>query len=48
MSDTRSFGGIGVGLFLARQIVEAHRGRIEVASRPGEGATFTITLPVTG
>jgi len=48
MSDTRSFGGIGVGLFLVRQIVEAHHGHIVVSSRPGEGATFTITLPVTG
>ncbi|MDO8964846.1 MAG: ATP-binding protein [Coriobacteriia bacterium] len=46
MSDTRSFGGIGVGLFLARQIVEAHRGHIEVSSKPGEGAVFTIVLPV--
>jgi PAS domain S-box-containing protein len=45
MSDTRSFGGIGVGLFLARQIVEAHRGRIELDSTPGEGSTFSIMLP---
>lgn len=48
MSDTRSFGGIGVGLFLARQTVEAHRGRLEVESKPGEGATFTVVLPVIG
>jgi len=46
MSDRRSFGGIGVGLFLARQIVEAHRGRIEVASKPGMGSTFSVLLPV--
>jgi PAS domain S-box-containing protein len=45
MSDTRSFGGIGVGLFLARQIVEAHRGRVELDSTPGEGSTFSIMLP---
>jgi len=48
MSDTRSFGGVGVGLYLARQVVEAHRGRIEVDSTPGEGSTFTVVLPVIG
>jgi PAS domain S-box-containing protein len=47
MSDRRSFGGIGVGLFVARQIVEAHRGRMEVASKPGEGSAFSVLLPVT-
>ncbi len=46
MSDTRSFGGIGVGLYLARQTVEAHRGLIEVVSTEGEGSVFTIVLPV--
>jgi PAS domain S-box-containing protein len=45
MSDTRSFGGVGVGLYLTRQTVEAHHGRIEVSSTPGEGSTFTVLLP---
>ena len=38
--------GTGLGLPISYQIVEAHGGRIEVASPPGEGATFTVTLPV--
>jgi PAS domain S-box-containing protein len=46
MSDTRSFGGVGVGLYLTRQTVEAHHGRVEVASTPGEGSNFTVLLPV--
>ena len=39
------FGGLGLGLFIARQIAEAHGGSIAVRSQPGEGATFTLTLP---
>jgi signal transduction histidine kinase len=39
-------GGTGLGLPLARQIIHAHGGTIDVASQPGAGATFTIRLPV--
>lgn len=39
-------GGSGIGLYLTRQIVELHGGSITVVSRPGQGSTFTITLPV--
>jgi PAS domain S-box-containing protein len=45
MSDTRSFGGVGLGLYLALQTVEAHHGSIDVESTPGEGSTFTVILP---
>ncbi|MBA3347030.1 MAG: GAF domain-containing protein [Actinobacteria bacterium] len=38
--------GTGLGLFLSRSFAEAHGGSLEVDSRPGEGATFTLTLPV--
>jgi PAS domain S-box-containing protein len=39
------FGGLGLGLYVARQIVEAHRGSIDVASAPGAGSTFTVRIP---
>jgi len=38
--------GVGLGLAVSYGIIEAHGGDIAVSSRPGEGATFTITLPV--
>ncbi|HEX3224850.1 MAG TPA: ATP-binding protein [Gaiellaceae bacterium] len=39
--------GTGLGLFIARSIAEAHGGTVDVSSRPSEGATFVLTLPVT-
>lgn len=40
-----NFPGNGLGLFICRQIVEAHNGKIAVASEEGNGATFVVTLP---
>ena len=40
--------GTGLGLFLSRSFAEAHGGTLEVESRPGEGATFTLTIPLSG
>ena len=42
---SRTTGGAGLGLSIARQIAEAHGGTIEVSSKPGEGSTFTLLLP---
>jgi signal transduction histidine kinase len=44
--STRHYGGLGLGLFITRQIVEAHRGTLRVESQPGHGATFVVELPV--
>jgi signal transduction histidine kinase len=38
-------GGLGLGLSLAKRIIERHRGQISADGRPGEGATFTFNLP---
>jgi two-component system, OmpR family, sensor kinase len=43
--ESRASGGAGLGLAIARQIAEAHGGKIEAKSMPGEGSTFTLSLP---
>ncbi len=44
-SSTRSFGGIGLGLWIVREIVRAHEGEVRVESELGAGATFIVELP---
>jgi len=42
---SRAVGGTGLGLSIVKHILHNHRGRLEVASRPGEGSTFIAVLP---
>jgi signal transduction histidine kinase/CheY-like chemotaxis protein len=43
--EDRGLGGLGLGLYITRQIVERHGGNVRVASEPGGGTTFTVTVP---
>ena len=45
-SRTRSTGGAGLGLTIAKQLIEAHGGTIRAESTLGEGSRFTLTLPL--
>jgi PAS domain S-box-containing protein len=47
-ADRRQIPGTGLGLTIAKAIIDAHQGSISVASEPGEGATFRVRLPVAG
>jgi signal transduction histidine kinase/FixJ family two-component response regulator len=42
----KHFGGLGLGLYITRQVVEAHGGTISVTSKPAEGACFVVNLPL--
>jgi len=44
--SSRNYGGLGLGLFIAREITLAHGGTIDVESVPGEGSTFRVRLPL--
>ena len=46
--SSRYYGGLGLGLYISRAIVEAHGGSITVRSEEGSGSTFTLTLPLPG
>jgi signal transduction histidine kinase len=45
---TRDIVGTGLGLYLSRQLIQAHRGRIWVENLPQGGCKFCFTLPVEG
>ncbi len=43
--DKNNIGGLGLGLYICRQIVEAHQGVIAVVSNPGKGSIFSVEIP---
>jgi PAS domain S-box-containing protein len=46
MATSKATPGLGLGLYIASQIVEAHRGKIRIESEPGSGSRFIVELPL--
>jgi PAS domain S-box-containing protein len=44
--SSQNYGGLGLGLYIVKRILEAHGGGVTVTSQPGEGAHFTVELPL--
>jgi PAS domain S-box-containing protein len=44
--EEKTYPGLGIGLYISRQIIERHQGRLWVQSRKGEGSTFSFHLPI--
>ncbi len=45
---SRSMGGTGLGLAIVKHIINRHRGHLDIESKVGQGATFTVTIPLMG
>jgi signal transduction histidine kinase len=47
-SRSREMGGTGLGLSIVKHIAQEHRGSVEVVSKPGQGSSFKLRLPLNG